>query len=252
MKKLTKVTITLLLIFGFTVGCTNIDKNQDQGLKGTVTSVTDGDTIKVQLSNGQIEKVRMILIDTPETKHPRLGLQPFGKDASEFTSKALTGKNVTLELDVEERDQYGRLLAYVWIGNTLFNESLLKEGYARVAIYPPNTKYVDRFTDVQKTAQSSGVGIWSIENYAQEDGFDNEGAKEEAERTGLDAERENNNDPSDDKESNLLCAGKIKGNANSKIYHLPDGSYYKTTNDNIVWFCTEKEAQMAGYRKSKK
>ena len=137
------------------------------GVNANVVSVTDGDTIKVVLENGLSEKVRLILVDTPETKHPRLGVQPFGKEASAFTTKELTGKQVTLELDVEERDQYGRLLAYVWVGNSLFNEKLLEEGLARVAVYPPNTRYVDQFRNVQAIAQEAGKGIWSIENYAQ-------------------------------------------------------------------------------------
>jgi len=60
------------------------------------------------------------------------------------------------------------------------------------------------------------------------------------------------NDPSDDQESNLKCEGKIKGNANSKIYHLPGDAYYDRTWDNIVWFCTEAQAQKAGYRASER
>lgn len=60
------------------------------------------------------------------------------------------------------------------------------------------------------------------------------------------------NDPSDDRQTNMSCAGQIKGNANSKIYHVPGGQYYDKTQDDIVWFCTEADAQAAGYRKSKR
>ena len=60
------------------------------------------------------------------------------------------------------------------------------------------------------------------------------------------------NNPSDDQETNIACKGKIKGNANSRIYHVPGGSYYESTKDNIVWFCSEAEAEAAGYRKSKR
>lgn len=223
------------------------------GQNGKVLSVTDGDTIKVQLDNGLSEKVRLILVDTPETKHPRLGVQPFGKEASAFTTKELTGKKVTLELDVEQRDRYGRLLAYVWVGNTLFNERLIEEGLARVAVFPPNTKYVDRFREVQKKAQASEIGIWSIENYAQDDGYNSDGTQE-APQPDSDSNSGGSyvNDPSDDQETNLGCKGKIKGNANSKIYHVPGGSYYEGLKDNVVWFCSEAEAEAAGYRKSKR
>ena len=251
MKNYATIIFTFFILMGMLIGCTNPENSKPQGLTGKVTSVTDGDTIHVQLDNGRSEKVRLILIDTPETKHPRLGLQPFGKEASEFTSNALTGKEVTLELDVEERDQYGRLLAYVWFGNTLFNETLLKEGLARVAVYPPNTKYVDQFRVVQKTAQTNGIGIWSLENYAAEDGYHSEGVKEAPKQSDEIRDQGMTNNTSDDTETNLQCTGKIKGNANSNIYHLPDGRYYQTLSDNIVWFCSEKEAQRAGYRKSK-
>ncbi|WP_342047210.1 cell envelope integrity protein TolA [Bacillus sp. OTU530] len=60
------------------------------------------------------------------------------------------------------------------------------------------------------------------------------------------------NDPSDDRQTNMSCAGQIKGNANSKIYHVPGGQYYDKTQDDIVWFCSEADAQAAGYRKSKR
>lgn len=215
-------------------GCTSDGSDE---LKAKVLSVTDGDTIKVQLQDGSEERVRMTLIDTPETKHPRLGVQPFGKEASEFTTSKLTGKDVVLEKDVQERDQYGRLLAYVWVGDTLFNERLIEKGYARVAVFPPNTKYVDPFNSVQKKAQAAGVGIWSIENYAQEDGY-NTGA----------SEKEDLASPGDSE-----CKGQIKGNTNSKIYHLPSGAHYDSVSEqNIVWFCSEGEAEAAGYRAAKR
>ncbi|MGN4289472.1 sunset domain-containing protein [Bacillus cereus group sp. MYBK87-2] len=60
------------------------------------------------------------------------------------------------------------------------------------------------------------------------------------------------NNPSDDKEANTTCKGQIKGNANSKKYHVPGGQYYDSTKDNIVWFCSEADAQAAGYVKSKR
>ncbi|MGJ7921594.1 thermonuclease family protein [Neobacillus sp. LXY-4] len=222
-----------------------------QGYQAKVLSVVDGDTIKVQLANGMSETIRLILVDTPETKHPRLGVQPFGPEASSYTKKELTGKDVTLELDIEQRDKYGRLLAYVWIGTTLFNERLIEEGLARVAIFPPNTKYVDQFLEVQEKAKADGVGIWSIEDYAKEDGYNSDGTPQEQPVPATNSGGSYINDPSDDIETNLACKGKIKGNANSKIYHVPGGRYYESTKDNIVWFCSEEDAQAAGFRKSK-
>ncbi|PLT29007.1 thermonuclease family protein [Peribacillus deserti] len=226
-----------------------------KGLRGMVVHIVDGDTIDVKLTNGKNERVRMTLVDTPETKHPRLGVQPFGQEASEFTSKNLIAREVTLEMDAEERDQYGRLLAYIWVGDKLYNQILIDEGLARVAVYPPNTKYVDQFREAEKKARKAKKGIWSIEDYADEDGFNSEG--ENTSSTGssvkaASAGSSTGNETSDDTETNTSCSGKIKGNANSKIYHVPGGSFYESTTDNIVWFCSEKEAEKAGYRASKR
>lgn len=124
-----------------------------------VTRVIDGDTIEVT-RNGIEDTVRFIGIDTPETVHPTLGVQPFGEEASAFTKKWLEGQTVGLELDIEERDRYGRLLAYVWKGQELFNNSLLYYGLAQLSTFPPNVKYVDLFTETQEDARIRGVGMW--------------------------------------------------------------------------------------------
>jgi micrococcal nuclease len=122
-----------------------------------VDSVLDGDTFR--LENG--EKVRLIGIDAPETHHPRKPIEYFGKEATEFAKKMLEGKLVRLELDVQERDQYGRLLAYVFLKDSTFvNAELLKQGYAQVATYPPNVKYVDLFIEMQKEAREKKRCLW--------------------------------------------------------------------------------------------
>ncbi|MDQ0899864.1 MULTISPECIES: thermonuclease family protein [unclassified Paenibacillus] len=135
-----------------------------------VTKVVDGDTINVLIGDKK-ETVRFVLIDTPETKHPSKPVEPFGPEASKFTTDMLEGKEVKLEKDVSERDSYGRLLMYVWLDDKMVNELLLEKGLARVAIYQPDVKYVDKFREIQKKAQQAGTGIWSIENYAKDDGY---------------------------------------------------------------------------------
>ena len=141
-------------------------------LTGTVVSVTDGDTIKVKLSNGKTETVRLILVDTPETKHPSKPVQPCGPEAYEFTKRMVSGKKVTLELDVQERDKYGRLLAYVYVGGKSVQESLLAEGLAKVAVYPPNVKYVDKYRAIEQKAKAAKKGIWADKPCAEDDGKD--------------------------------------------------------------------------------
>ena len=73
----------------------------------------------------------------------------------------LEGKEVRLEMDVQERDKYGRLLAYVYLEDSTFvNAELLKQGYAQVATYPPNVKYVELFVKLQKEARENKRGLW--------------------------------------------------------------------------------------------
>ena len=135
----------------------------------------DGDTIKV-LYNGQEINVRYLLIDTPETNHPRLGKQPFGDEAKERNRQLINSGALTLEFDIGERiDKYDRLLAYVYVDGKSVQETLLSEGLARVAyVYPPNTRHLTPFEEVQAEAKKKGLGIWSVENYATDSGFNSD------------------------------------------------------------------------------
>lgn len=126
-----------------------------------VTRVVDGDTIKVMF-NGKEESLRLIGVDTPESVHPNNSKNvPEGKIASDFTKKRLEGKTIGIEFDVQERDQYGRLLGYVYYNGEMFNKTLLKEGYGKLATFPPNTKYVNEFTKLQETARNNKKGFWT-------------------------------------------------------------------------------------------
>jgi micrococcal nuclease len=124
-----------------------------------VVRVVDGDTIIINF-NGKEERVRMIGIDTPETVHPTKPVEPFGPEASEYTKRRLEGKKAGVELDVQERDQYGRLLAYVWVDGVMINNELLEEGLAVVSTYPPNVKYVELFRQTEKKAKEEKKNIW--------------------------------------------------------------------------------------------
>lgn len=196
--------------------------------------------------NGKEETVRMILVDTPETKHPKLGVQPFGPKASSFTKDALTGKKIELEKDVSDRDKYGRLLRYVWIDGKLFNETLIEKGLARVAVFQPDVKYIDQFRELQQKAQKQGIGIWSIENYAQEDGYHTEEKKSATTTTSQPKPKQK------EKPSSGSC--NIKGNISSsgeKIFHVPGGQFYDITEPEAM-FCSKSAAMAAGYRASKR
>jgi micrococcal nuclease len=120
----------------------------------------DGDTIEVIFS-GEALDIRLIGIDTPETVHPSQPIECFGKAASRFTERQLEDQYVGLEFDVERLDRYGRTLAYLWLRGKLFNEVLVRDGYAQVSTFPPNVKYVDRFLAAQRAAREAGRGLWS-------------------------------------------------------------------------------------------
>jgi micrococcal nuclease len=139
----------------------------------------DGDTIKIRYQ-GKEQNVRYLLIDTPETNHPQLGKQPFGDRAKERNREILTNSEVAIEFDIGQRtDKYGRLLAYVYADGESVQEKLLEEGLARVGyVYPPSTRHLERFEQAEKRAKDKGIGIWSIEDYATDRGFDSEIAEQ--------------------------------------------------------------------------
>jgi micrococcal nuclease len=132
----------------------------DRGATVTVTRVVDGDTIDISPSVEGRSRVRLIGMDTPEVY---FGTQPYGPEASAFAKRELDGERVNLELDVQKIDPYGRLLAYVYLPDgRMFNETLLREGYAQVATFPPNVKYQDRFLEAQREARAENRGLWGL------------------------------------------------------------------------------------------
>lgn len=128
-----------------------------------VLRMVDGDTAEV-MYKGKKEKVRFIGCNTPETKHPTKGIEKYGKEAYAYSKKRLEGQTVHLEFDVEQRDKYGRLLPYVWLGEEMFNRTLIKEGYAQVMTIQPNVRYADEFVMLQKEARENNRGLWGSEN----------------------------------------------------------------------------------------
>ncbi|MEO0230580.1 MAG: thermonuclease family protein [candidate division WOR-3 bacterium] len=131
----------------------NESKPQNIEEAGLVTRVIDGDTIVVLL-NGREEKVRLIGIDTPERG------RPYFEEATKKTAELVLGKKVRLEKDVSERDKYGRLLRYVYVGSIFLNAELVRQGYAMVYTYPPDVKYSEYFLKLQQEARIKKRGLW--------------------------------------------------------------------------------------------
>lgn len=200
------------------------------GEQGEVVLVVDGDTIDVRIA-GKVERVRYIGIDTPETVHPNKPVQCFGNEASAKNKELVLGKTVTLVRDVTDRDKYGRLLRYVYVGDMMVNEALVRGGYASVYTYPPDVQYDARFREAQAVAREQGAGLWGAvcDSYTPI-----------PIRIPIPADG---------------CT--IKGNVSAKgdkIYHAPGcKSYEKTTineGQGERWFCTDQEALDAGWRKA--
>lgn len=129
-----------------------------------VYKVVDGDTIHVGTKKNK-KSVRLIGVDTPESlRSMYMDVQPFGKEASDYSKKRLKkGSRVVLRYDKSKEDKFGRLLAYVYLGNgELFNASLVKHGYAFAKRYKPNVKKALYFEKLEAKAKSQKKGVWKI------------------------------------------------------------------------------------------
>lgn len=137
----------------------------ESGLMGPfeVVKVVDGDTVHISVG-GEVEKLRFLGVDTPETVKPNSPVECFGKEASKFTNDALFGEMVWLEFDStqSERDRYGRLLVYVYLEDgSMFNETLLKEGFANRYYSRIPILMADEFDVLLDSARSDERGLWA-------------------------------------------------------------------------------------------
>lgn len=125
-----------------------------------VIRVIDGDTIELE---GGI-KLRYIGIDTPETRHPTVGVECYGAESSQKNTELVLNKEVRLEKDVSETDRYGRLLRYVYVttdsGEIFVNQELAKTGFAQARSYPPDIKYQEIFRAAEAEAREKKLGLW--------------------------------------------------------------------------------------------
>lgn len=219
-----------------------------EGSESLVKRVIDGDTI--ELISGA--KVRYIGIDTPETVDPRRPVACFGREASEENKRLVLGKTVRLEKDVSEIDRFGRLLRYVYVGEIMVNDYLVRQGFALPVTYPPDVKYQDQFREAEVEARGNSRGLWvgcPLNNTTNTTNFTNKTIEQNDTQSDI---------PSVENQNFLNSECVIKGNISTsgeKIYHITGcGSYYKTVIDESTgerWFCTEGEAQKAGWRKAR-
>lgn len=214
-----------------------------------VLRVTDGDTIHINY-NGKNEKVRLIGLDTPETKDPRKPIQCFGREATAKMTELAENKNIRLEFDKTqgERDKYGRLLAFVYSEDSKnLAYEMIRQGYGNEYTYNSNPyKYQNEFKEAARKAREENKGLWAENtcagNTAKPAGTPTTQPQATPAPTPTPA--------SQPQQSQSACV--IKGNEgrNGKIYHMPGQKYYNKTNPEVM-FCSEVEAQNAGFRRSK-
>jgi micrococcal nuclease len=162
----------VVLTTAFVAGCTGTHSDATElprGANAVVTKILDGDTVDVDVA-GREERVRLIGIDTPEIAHDAFDgraandAECYGAEAQQYTEGLLTiGSGVRLERDVVARDDYGRLLAYVYRASdgAFVNYEIVRHGFAQPLTIAPNTHFVDLFVDAARTAEHDDVGLWA-------------------------------------------------------------------------------------------
>jgi micrococcal nuclease len=118
-----------------------------------VARVIDGDTIELSQSG----RARLIGVDTPEVHG---GVECYGREASSFAERRLEGRRVRVRRGVDDRDRYGRLLVYLYVGDRMFNADLVREGYASPMTVPPNVEHAETFVRLARRAREEQVGLW--------------------------------------------------------------------------------------------
>ena len=134
------------------------DSGPSRSETATVVRVIDGDTIEVDL-DGWRYTVRYIGINTPETNRPSRGVEFYGPEASARNRELVEGKTVRMEFDVSSTDRFDRLLGYVYVDEEMVNATLISEGFAVASTFPPDTKFADRFENIQMQAMENRRGV---------------------------------------------------------------------------------------------
>jgi endonuclease YncB( thermonuclease family) len=154
-----KYLVVLAVTISLLAGCSG----SQSSATAMVTRVVEGDTVDISPAVQGMTRVRLIGVDAPETEDPICGNQPYGDEAFTYTKSRLENQRVGLEFDVQKTDHNDRLLAYVHTTDEeMFNETLLREGYAQLATFRPNVKYDERLQAAQEEAQAAGRGLWGL------------------------------------------------------------------------------------------
>jgi len=222
-------------------------------IKARVLSVIDGATIEVEIE-GQIHRVRYLGIRVPEGGPQDGGGRSLGQEALEFNRFLVEGRTVQLEKDATETDLLGNLLRYVYVGGEIVNMTLLTNGYATVADFPPHFRYQTQFLVAEETAKASLRGIWNPsppgEGLAPPTPGPFSGGT-------LPVPRSSGAQKCDySGTAQSVIKGNLDSRTGTRTYYVPGDLFYSTTvideARGDMWFCTEEEAIAAGWQKAKR
>ena len=223
------------------------DGRRPRSLPAAVVKIVSGDTIHVFV-NGEIDRVRYIGVTAPDPGDgtPQSG-DPQGPQALRFNRGLTNAKNVRLELDVQERDPEGRLLAYVWLGDVMVNAEMVGHGLAQVVTGGPNVRHLETLLRRQEQARAAKRGIWKTE-----------GPGPPAAKSGPAAPKTTQARPGIAPKTGWRCplSHPIKGDfktysAERCIYYVPGGGAYAESRTQRC-YATEDEARQDGCRRSRR
>ncbi|MBQ3421307.1 MAG: thermonuclease family protein [Romboutsia sp.] len=223
----------------------------NNSVKATIQRVVDGDTVKLKLNDsGKEVSTRLLLIDTPESVKPGVDPQPFSIEASNYAKKVLKANDtVYLEYDEGDKtDKYDRHLGYLWYFDsdsntwTMYNEEIVKNGYARVGYIYSQTKYLDRLYKAQDFAKANKLNIWSVDGYVTDNGFNDNSSSSSSSSNSVNSSNQNtSNSASTTNSSSKVYAN--GGSSTSNKYHSSSTAH----NMKGAIEMTEEKAESSGY-----
>ncbi len=222
--------------------------------QGRVIKVFDGDTFLVRIKARE-EHVRLREIDAPEvSSRKQAGQEPWGKKAKEFAISRVKDKTVRLEVEGrDERDQYHRLLAYVFVGDALVNQEMVQSGNA--FFYPGRFRgeYASQLESAEELAREKGLGVWNRKKGLQERPWEFRSRTQRAENIFSHGGRiQGGENKSLSTRKFSVPPDKVVGNKRSMLYHLPGSAGASSVSPrNRVFFDSPEEAEKAGVRRAK-
>jgi len=219
--------------------------------QGRVIKVFDGDTFMLRIK-GQEEFVRLREIDAPEmASRKQKGQEPWGRKAWEFALSRLKDRKVRLETEArDERDAYGRILAYVFVGDSFLNREMIQSGNAFFYRAPIRGKFASQLEEAEEMARKKGVGVWDRRKGLREHPRDFR-ARNQREESFLSSGRGGKGGRSGSFQQYPIRRDKIVGNQRTMVYHLPGSpSATRVSPKNRGFFNSAEEAEKAGFRKA--